>query len=83
MTCPMTIRFVAKCAEEHSDSFIIRPLLPPAARLKRNSRKTGTPRPREFLTLFRGTDVPFALAGNQYDANKEAVTGRNHTQPAK
>jgi hypothetical protein len=27
----------------------------------RNSRKTGTSRPREFLTLFRGTNVPFAL----------------------
>ena len=26
-----------------------------------NSRKTGTSRPREFLTLFRGTNVPFAL----------------------
>jgi hypothetical protein len=29
--------------------------------LLRNTRKTGTSRPREFLTLFGGTNVPFAL----------------------
>ncbi len=43
--------------------------------LSRNSRKTGTSRPREFLTLFRGTNVPFALLVMGEDAHVNAFGG--------
>jgi hypothetical protein len=33
-----------------------------AACFERNKRKTGKLRPREFLTLFGGMNVPFVLS---------------------